>query len=347
LSANTWRQWLRWLAPVALLAVLAVAFRNELGFLSEAFVALRRAVATSPGPLVGAVIGAFGAIFAMAAVMMILLNVDAPRTNMMRTVALTLGSNAWSTSVPGGPALSAWLTYRVQRSWGASNGLCGWFFVISGALSTVWMVLIGLVAVVFLGASLSVTTLVSTLALTLLVIAGMFWATRNPDILTRWARYLPPSVRDRVTNVIQQVSQIRMSTGQFVTAAFFSLCNRLLDLVVLFFCVWAVLGTPPGTQPGLNEASLMGVTLAFIMTKLAGAAQVTPGGVGTVEAAAAASLVAAGMSLVDATAATLIYRIISFVLITAIGWVVHIVCYAGRGYMLGAPSRSGSESGEQ
>ena len=38
-----------------------------------------------------------------------------------------------------------------------------------------------------------------------------------------------------------------------------------------------------------------------------------------------------------ATAATLIYRIISFVLITAIGWVVHVICYAGRGYMLGAP----------
>ena len=90
----------------------------------------------------------------------------------------------------------------------------------------------------------------------------------------------------------------------------------------------------------------MGVTLAFIMTKLAGAAQVTPGGVGTVEAAAVASLVAAGMTLIDATAATLIYRIISFVLITAIGWVVHVICYAGRGYMLGAPSRSGSDSGE-
>ena len=41
------------------------------------------------------------------------------------------------------------------------------------------------------------------------------------------------------------------------------------------------------------------------------------------------------MTLVDATAATLIYRIISFALITAIGWVVHVVCYAGRGYMLG------------
>ena len=334
MSANTWRQWLRWLAPVAILVVVLVVLRDQMPFFGEAWRAVRGA---SIGPLLLSVATAVLSLAAMSGVMQILLNVEGRITGVARTNAIVFASNAWSTTVPGGPALSAWLTFRVHRSWGASVGLCGWFFVVSGALSTVWMVLIGLVAVVFLGASLSVTTLVSTLALTLLVIAGMFWATRNPDILTRWARYLPPSVRDRVTNVIQQVSQIRMSTGQFVTAAFFSLCNRLLDLVVLFFCVWAVLGTPPGTQPGLNEASLMGVTLAFIMTKLAGAAQVTPGGIGTVEPVATASLVASGLTLVDATAATLIYRIISFALITAIGWVIYLVAYAGKGFMLGHP----------
>ena len=79
----------------------------------------------------------------------------------------------------------------------------------------------------------------------------------------------------------------------------------------------------------------MGITLAFIMTKLAGAAQVTPGGVGTVEAILAGSLVTVGLTLVDATAVTVLYRLISFALITAIGWVVHTAEYAGRGYMLG------------
>ena len=73
------------------------------------------------------------------------------------------------------------------------------------------------------------------------------------------------------------------------------------------------------------------------MTKLAGAAQVTPGGIGTVEPIATASLVASGLTLVDATAATLIYRIISFALITAIGWVIYLVAYAGKGFMLGRP----------
>lgn len=330
-------RWVRWLAPVALLALLVTAFWEELDFLADSWRALRRAVTHAPGPIAGAVVAAFGAIVAMAAVMKILLNVDTQRTDMARTTALTLGSNAWSTTLPGGPALSAWLTYRVQRSWGASTGLCGWFFVISGALSTVWMALIGLAAVLFLGADLSAATLCTSIALTVLVIVAMFWATRHPALLIRWTRFLPGSVRGKVADVITQVSQIRMTAGQFFSSAFCSLCNRLLDVVVFYFCVWSVVGDAPGLHAELNRASLMGVTLAFIMTKLAGAAQVTPGGVGTVEAAAAASLVAAGMTLVDATAATLIYRIISFVLITAIGWVVHIVCYAGRGYMLGAP----------
>ena len=71
------------------------------------------------------------------------------------------------------------------------------------------------------------------------------------------------------------------------------------------------------------------------MTKLAGAAQITPGGIGTVEPVATASLVAAGLTLVDATAATLIYRIVSFALITVIGWAVYLIAYAGKGFMLG------------
>ncbi|WP_284522596.1 flippase-like domain-containing protein [Corynebacterium aquatimens] len=79
----------------------------------------------------------------------------------------------------------------------------------------------------------------------------------------------------------------------------------------------------------------MGVALAYIMTKLAGAAQFTPGGLGTVEPVAAGMLVAGGMTLVDATAATVIYRTISFAFITLVGWVIYAAVYAGRGYLVG------------
>lgn len=326
------RAWIRWLAPVVVLVILGVVFRDQLPFLGQAFETLRHA---SPAPVAAAVVCAVLAILAMAAVMRILLTADGVRVNMGNASAITLASNAWSTTIPGGPAISAWLTFNVHRSWGASVGLCGWFFVISGALSTVWMVVIGIAAVIFLGARLSIWALVGSLVVALAAIAGLFWAIYNPDILRRWVRFLPERVRGKVVEVVDQLGSIRMSPGAFFAAALFSLLNQLIDVATLYFSVTAVTGALPGFSAGLNETTVQGVALAFIMTKLAGAAQVTPGGIGTVEPVATASLVASGLTLVDATAATLIYRIISFALITAIGWVIYLLVYSGKGFMIG------------
>lgn len=312
------RTWLRWLAPVVLVAVVLVVLRDQMPFFGDAWRAVRSA---SPLPLLGTVVTALLALVAMAGVMQILLNVEGRITGVAGTNAIVFASNAWSTTVPGGPALSAWLTYRVQRTWGASTGLCGWFFVVSGALSTVWLVLIGIVAVVLLGADLSVTSLVLSLVAAALTIAAVFWATLNPAVLKRWTRFLPDRVRERAVSVIDQVSAIRISAPAFAGAAGLSLCNRLLDLATMVCAVWAVSST---------SISLSGICLAFIMTKLAGSAQVTPGGLGTVEPVAVGMLVAGGLSLADATAATVIYRAISFALVTAIGWIVYSAVYLGR-----------------
>ncbi|MDK6492932.1 YbhN family protein [Corynebacterium coyleae] len=312
------RTWLRWLAPVVLVVVVLVVLRDQMPFFGDAWRAVRSA---SPLPLLGTVVTALLALVAMAGVMQILLNVEGRITGVAGTNAIVFASNAWSTTVPGGPALSAWLTYRVQRSWGASRGLCGWFFVVSGALSTVWLVLIGIVAVVLLGADLSVTSLVLSLVAAALTIAAVFWATTHPAVLKRWTRFLPDRVRERAVSVIDQVSAIRISAPAFAGAAGLSLCNRLLDLATMVCAVWAV---------SSSSISLSGICLAFIMTKLAGSAQVTPGGLGTVEPVAVGMLVAGGLSLADATAATVIYRAISFALVTAIGWIVYSAVYLGR-----------------
>lgn len=312
------RTWLRWIAPVVLAVVVLVVLRDQMPFFGDAWRAVRSA---SPPPLLGTVVTALLALVAMAGVMQILLNVEGRITGVARTNAIVFASNAWSTTVPGGPALSAWLTYRVHRSWGASTGLCGWFFVVSGALSTVWLVLIGIVAVVLLGADLSVTSLVLSLVAAALTIAAVFWATLNPAVLKRWVRFLPSRVHERAVSVIDQVSAIRISAPAFAGAAGLSLCNRLLDLATMVCSVWAV---------SSSSISLSGICLAFIMTKLAGSAQVTPGGLGTVEPVAVGMLVAGGLSLADATAATVIYRAISFALVTAIGWIVYSAVYLGR-----------------
>lgn len=302
------RTWVRWLAPLVIIAVLVLLFRDELPFLGEAWALLHDAHLT---PLIATIATANLALFAMSAVMQILLNVQGRIANPLNTNAIVYASNAWSTSVPGGPALSALLTYRVQRSWGASPGLCGWFFVVSGALSTVWMALIGILAVLLLGADLSPATLVVSLVIAAAAMGAVFWVTRHPESLRR----VP-----KLGALAEQVAAIRMSPGQFLTATGFSLANRLFDLCTMALSILTIGG----------DIALSGVCLAFVMTKLAGAAQVTPGGVGTVEPVLTGMLVAGGLSLVDATAATMIYRLISFFLITMIGWLVYALVYAGR-----------------
>ena len=124
------KAWLRWLAPLAVLVLVLVVFRDRMPFLGQAWELARHA---DTGLLLGAALSANLAMCAMSAVMQILLNVDRRVANPVNTNAIVYASNAWSTSVPGGPAISAWLTYRVHRSWGASTGVCGWFFVVSGA----------------------------------------------------------------------------------------------------------------------------------------------------------------------------------------------------------------------
>ncbi|WP_277100042.1 lysylphosphatidylglycerol synthase transmembrane domain-containing protein [Corynebacterium riegelii] len=306
------KTWLRWLAPLAVLVLVLVIFRDRMPFLGQAWELARHA---ETGLLFGAALSANLAMFAMSAVMQILVNVDRRVANPVNTNAIVYASNAWSTSVPGGPAISAWLTYRVHRSWSASTGVCGWFFVVSGALSTVWMALIGVAAVVFLGAELSPATLGLSLGGAVAIMAAVFWGIMHPAALKRWT----PT---RVHSLIDQVAAIRISPGSFALAALFSLLNRLFDVLTLLLCAAAVTD---------SRLSVSAICLAFIMTKLAGAAQITPGGVGTVEPVAVAMLVAGGFSLSDATATTLIYRLISFALITAFGWVVYATTYARMG----------------
>lgn len=326
-TASQAQQWARWLAPVAVIVLLLVVFRNQLPFLGEARVVLRK---VSWPPLIAAAVTAVLAMAAMAAVMQILLNIEGRIAGPARTNAVVYASNAWSTTIPGGPAISAWFTYRVQRSWGASVGLCGWFLVISGALSTVWMVILGIGAALVLGADLSLVSLLFSLAVAVLTMGALFWATRHPAALKRVT-----GGRPRASAFVDQLAAIEMTGGQFAAAAAFSLLNQLLDIATMLLSVWAVRGHAPGFTAGLNDVTVMGAMLAYIMTKLAGTAQVTPGGVGTVEPVAVGMLVAGGMTLVDATAATAIYRAVSFAMITAIGWVVFAAVYAGRGFMIG------------
>ena len=67
-----------------------------------------------------------------------------------------------------------------------------------------------------------------------------------------------------------------------------------------------------------------GLILAWSVGVGAGSFGITPGGLGLVEAALAGALIAAGVHTPQAVATVLVYRLISFWLVDALGWMLYV-----------------------
>jgi uncharacterized protein (TIRG00374 family) len=91
-----------------------------------------------------------------------------------------------------------------------------------------------------------------------------------------------------------------------------SLFNWIADVACLLFACYATGGHP----------SLAGVTVAYAAARAVGSIPLMPGGLLVVEAVLVPGLVSSGMSLASAISAMLIYRLVSWIFISTIGWVV-------------------------
>src|SRR5258708_34915869 len=69
----------------------------------------------------------------------------------LRSEAAFYAANSLSTTLPGGPVLSATFLLRQQRIWGASTVVASWQLVMSGVLQAVGLALLGLGGAFFLG----------------------------------------------------------------------------------------------------------------------------------------------------------------------------------------------------
>lgn len=282
----------KYLQLVVSLAVLAAAvwfFRDQLGFFRSGVASLGSARVL---PLVLSVFSAVGALVAMGLVMHVLLvsaGVDVRRRS---TVLLAFIGNAWATTFPGGGALSAAYQYKVQRYWGASRLVCGWYVIFSGTLSNVWLAGLGIAAIVLTGATISLRSLLITVGVMVLLSVAIYVVSlKHPKL-----------------------SDVRLSPSSFLLAAGLSLANRLFDVLTLTLCLWAVDATP----------SIFGVLLAYASAKIVGAVPITPGGLGPVEASMVAAFVSTGVDATTAAAAVVAYRIASFLLMTLVGWIAYI-----------------------
>ncbi len=245
---------------------------------------------------------------------------------------LSLANDAIANSVPGEPAISSAYRYRFYRRHNATGASAGWTIftiLIAQAIGMSLLLLVGVV--VALAASARARETGVTLA-GLVIVAGSGAILIRRDLVLRLASGLVRalqrvtghprgSIGARVESTLARMREIPLSTG------------ATIGIVVLatgvwggdFLCLLCSFGAVHAAVPWA------GVLLAYGVAQVAGAFPVVPGGIGIVEGSLAVILAAYGADRVSAVAAALAYRIVSFWLAIAVGWIsVAVIAHQAR-----------------
>jgi hypothetical protein len=269
------------------------------------------------------IVAAMSSMHSFAQIQRTLLRSAGVKVKQWRSEAAFYAGNALSTTMPGGPVLSATFIYRQQRIWGASPVVASWQLVMSGALQVVGLALLGLSGAFVLGASKNPLSLIFSLGVFIaLILLAQAVATRPELIDGIGVRVLSwfNSLRgkpvdtglDKWRETLSQLESVSLSRRELGEAFGWSLFNWIADVACLLFACFATGGHP----------SLAGVTVAYAAARAVGSIPLMPGGLLVVEAVLVPGLVSSGMTLASAISAMLIYRLISWIFISAIGWVV-------------------------
>lgn len=312
--------WLRW----AILAVVAVVLAVEVALVWDQLAQAWHSLYTAKWWWVlAAAAAAMASMHFFGDIQRKLLRSAGVPVRQWRSQAAFYAGNSLSTTLPGGPVLSATFIYRQQRLWGASPVVASWQLVMSGALQVISMALLALGSAFFLGAKQNPFSLVFTLAgFVLLIVLAQAVASR-PELLDgtgvrvlSWVNYLRAKPTDhglhRWRDLLNQLEAVKLSRRQMAVALTWSMMTLVTGVATLLFACYAAGGRP----------SVLGVVVAYAAARAAGSIPLMPGGLLMVEAVLVPGLVSAGMPLAAAISAMLIYRLISWIYIAAIGWVV-------------------------
>jgi uncharacterized protein (TIRG00374 family) len=241
--------------------------------------------------------------------------------------ATTFAGNAISVSFPlVGPGAGTAFTFRRFQRVTGDAARAGWALVGAGFISTlVWALIVAAGAVISgSGGALAVGVVLASV-IVLVTVAG-------PSVLRRpKLRQVTTKAAARVLERVMQLTRrpggdpaphidqaidrllaLHMSLTRSVELVGFSLLNWLGGVGCLAAAILAV-GAP------VPWSSLL---LVYVVGAAAGSFNLTPGGLGVVEGALAATLVAAGMHSAKALGSVLIFRLMSFWLVVLVGWAI-------------------------
>ena len=242
-------------------------------------------------------------------------------------MATIFAANALSVSVPlAGPELGAAFTFQRFKRLGADTSLASWTLIFGGLMSWVGaIVVLGVggalsgnavvtgaaifAALVALAAGVALRAAVGRSQLHPLVVRPVAW------LIRRISPYLSHRIEDphvAISRWIEGLGSLRLSKSGWSEAGGLGLCNWLADAGVLAISLLAIGATVPWHS----------LLLVYGLAMVVGSLGITPGGIGLVEGTLCLGLVGAGLPAALALAAVLLYRLVSFWLVMAAGWLV-------------------------
>jgi uncharacterized protein (TIRG00374 family) len=242
-------------------------------------------------------------------------------------MAVTYAGNALSASLPlAGPGLSSAFFVRQFRHRGLDDGAIAWTMIVSGMVSSVALALVVAVGAFCAGSVTGAMLGLGEAALFLVPACALLAALRFPGFRRFINRVLAvlvaalqrafgrpnPAVTATFESSVEKLVAIRVPPSKFLSVLALSVWNWVADCLCL---VAAILATG-------SVVPWRGLLLAYGAGITARSMGLTPGGIGITEVTLSGALVVAGMHGRAALGAVLTYRLISFWLVVACGWVV-------------------------
>ncbi|MCF8609333.1 YbhN family protein [Gordonia sp. HY285] len=323
-----WRLWLRWAAAVAVVVILGVEGYYIWPRLKETWYHI--------GELrwewvIACILAAGLSMDSYAQVQRALMRSAGVKVSQRESLAVILASNSLSQTMPGGQVLSPAFVYRESRKWGATPVIASWQVVMSGLLAGAGLAVLGLGGALLAGAKTSPFSIIFSIAGFLVFAVAVQYLASHPQMLENaglrvlsWVNNIRDKPDDhgtaRLKQIIEQLEAVQLNRRDGAFAFGWSFFNWVADVACLAFACYAVNAHP----------SFAGLMVAYAAGKAVGTAiPLLPGGIGVVDITMQLALTSAGMPAGVALSAILVYRLISYILVAVVGWIVIAVRYRG------------------
>jgi uncharacterized protein (TIRG00374 family) len=231
----------------------------------------------------------------------------------------TQTTTAISNTVPAGGAVAVGMTFRMFGSFGFANVPISTAVVATGIWNLAFkfgLPIVALILVVVTGQNTGGAFGAAVIGAVIIIVSGIVlwltfrseksahWVGRLGDRILNWCLHFfhKPSADRLETSVLNfrdQTNEIVHRRGWMLTGTV--LASQMAVFVLVLFSV-------RGVGIGSNHVTFLQVLLSFAVARLAGAIPITPGGLGTVDAAFIGMLTAFGANSSDALAADMVWR---------------------------------------